>query len=256
MTTSETEAGPEAEYKPPYVSWATLNGLLTKLGNGTMPPRIDKGYLDNYSGGTQASLLATLRAFGLIKADGTVEPALRQIATDEDERKSYMRSVLEDKYAEQTALAKQNATSLQLEETFRKYKFQGSTLRKAIVFYLELSKYAEAPLSPHFKPPRQTPSSRRGRSGSGQGGQGASPHPPETPNNGGSSVKTGGEPVIVDFGENGKVTLNVDVRWLNLPDHVFSKLRKVIDELRSLAVVTSDGGGEDAGIDTDQEDDA
>src|SRR5437016_5014057 len=114
MVNEQAGQAKDTKFIPPYVSWSTLMGLINRLGKGPMPPRIDKGYLDNYSGSTQSVLLSTLRTLGLISEDGTVTPELRQMATDEDARVAHARQFLERLYPEQIELAKKNATSQQL----------------------------------------------------------------------------------------------------------------------------------------------
>jgi hypothetical protein len=246
------EAGKGPEFRPPYISWATLNGLFTKLAVGPIPPRIDKGYLDNYSGGTQSILLVTLRTLALIDTEGKVSPELVEIATDEDTRKVYLREQLDKLYPEQLGLAQENATGQQLEESFRKWRLQGSTLRKAIAFYLDLVKYTEAPNSPFFKVPKQsgTTASRRLSKGTntdtdadtnGQSDPGGPP--PRT---------TKGEQFVVDLGGAGQVTVNVEVKWLDLSDSLFTALRRVTNELRSLGKIAE--AEADAALAAEQDD--
>jgi hypothetical protein len=163
---AEQEAEQAKDWKPPYVSFQTVMGLIDRLAKGPIPPRIDKGYLDNYSGGVIASLLATLRTLGLIEEDGRVRDELKDMVARPEARKVHVLRLLGELYPEQLELAKENATSQQLEESFRKSGLQGSTLRKAIVFYLDAVKFAEAPNSPHFKAPRQ--SSGAARKGKGK----------------------------------------------------------------------------------------
>lgn len=66
-------------------------------------------------------------------------------------------------YACQLDLAEQNATSQMLFESFAGHGYTGSTLRKAIVFYLSLVEYLGLPNSPHFRAPKQsaTPTAKR-----------------------------------------------------------------------------------------------
>jgi hypothetical protein len=60
-------------------------------------------------------------------------------------------------YPDQLRLAGEHATADQLAESFRELSgYQGSTLRKAITFFLNMAKYAELPLSPFFRPPAQS----------------------------------------------------------------------------------------------------
>lgn len=50
-------------------------------------------------------------------------------------------------------LGRVNGTQQQLEEAFRDYGVSGSTVRKAISFFLKAAEYAELQTSPHFRVP-------------------------------------------------------------------------------------------------------
>jgi hypothetical protein len=222
--------GKAEPFKPPYVPLNTLNGLLNRLGKGPIPPRIDKGYLDNYSGSTQGILLAALRSLGLIKTDGTVEPLLREMATDPEKRKTILADLLFKFYPEQIKLAQENATSQQLEESFRKWKLQGSTLRKAIVFYLEAVKFSGAPNSPHFKPPRQTAVTGRKvrRKQTTPRGAGAAAPP---------TIRTTdeeGERIVVAVGDVGKITVITALRWTSLTADQRTAVFELVDKAKEL----------------------
>jgi len=150
MTTEQDTSG----FAPPYVSWTTLSNLISeRLGGSPLPPRIDKGFLDNYSGSTQAHLLMALRSFGLIEEDGTISTRLARLAEEPESRQQIWLDLLEEFYPTQLKLARGNGTAQQLWESFN--GLSGSTLRKAVVFYLQAVEFAGAPNSPHFKPPRQ-----------------------------------------------------------------------------------------------------
>jgi len=147
-----------AEWRPPYVSYETLCNFVEKrLGSQPLPPRVDKGFLDNYAGSVQAVLLSALKTIGFIDEQHTVQPALKEAAAGPDDRKAVMRRWASTYYARQVELAEQAATAQMLQESFASSGYTGSTLRKAIVFYLTLAKDLDLPSSPHFKPPRQTP---------------------------------------------------------------------------------------------------
>ncbi len=50
------------EWKAPYVAYSTLvNFIDQKCGGNPLPPRIDRSFLDNYSGSVQPLLLGTLK---------------------------------------------------------------------------------------------------------------------------------------------------------------------------------------------------
>src|SRR5687767_752618 len=155
----------QPDNKPPYLSFTTLLNFLDRWGDGPVPPRIDKSALDKYSGGTQGILLSTLRLIGYVDPDGNVMTVLREAIDSPDARKAYLDRWARQFYARQLALAEQNATAQMLHESFAGYGYSGSTLRKAVVFYLALVDYLGLPNSPHFRPPRQsanaTPRRRR-----------------------------------------------------------------------------------------------
>lgn len=226
--------------KPPYISFGTFTNFLDRLGAGAMPPVIDKGYLDTMSGGTQAMLMQTLRAMNFVDDNGTVRPALAQAATDPDARKRHLKAYFDFAYVEQQELAAKNGTSTQLATSFAKYKYTGSTLRKAIVFYLAMVDYLEATKSPNFKPPRATPSTGRRRPNRDQSGDGDDEEDDDDP----PPPKHTGEVVIVNLGDAGKVTLDVDVRWLELDDEVFVELRKLVKDMQALAVQAGGNPGD------------
>lgn len=224
---------------PPYISLTTLNNFMEKLGAGAIPPRIDKGYLDKYSGAAQALLLSTLKLMSFIdEASGEVLDSLESAAHSEGRRKIEYRRFAEEFYSEQLALAAKNGTSQMLEESFRKWGISGSTMRKAIVFYLHLVEYVGLPNSPHFKAPKQ-PAPAKGGAGrtrngkaevvnSGSGGPAAAPAD--------FAPRSQGERKSITLGSAGTVTVIVDVRWLDLPVDQFTALRKAISALEELQV--------------------
>lgn len=58
---------------------------------------------------------------------------------------------------------------------------------------------------------------------------------PATPP-GSNAAPDSGEDVVIDLGDAGKVTINVKVRWLSLPDDTFDKLRQGIRALQALSL--------------------
>jgi hypothetical protein len=150
MTTDTDKKTPAA---PPYISFKTLTNLLERLKEKHIPPRIDRSYLSGMSNGYQSQVIAALRWLDLIGDNGEVTPLLGDLATDEARRPELIGDLLRDRYGRIVALGDQNATQGQLEEAFREFGVSGSTLRKAIAFYLNAAQFAEMRVSPHFKTP-------------------------------------------------------------------------------------------------------
>jgi hypothetical protein len=149
----------------PYISWRTFLGLLEQMQERGLPARIDRSYLQNRSGAEQSYIMATLKSFALIDAEGQVLAALRSLVQNKDDRPAAVAAILNENYAEAVELAV-NATHAQLDEVFRGYGLGGATARKAETFFLHAAAYAGLRMSPHFKTARlrgSTPGRRPAR---------------------------------------------------------------------------------------------
>lgn len=156
------------KWTPPYASWVTLQNTVERMADeGAVPARIDRSYLSKLPGSAQSELMAGMKALGLIDDEFKPQPALEDlVAASEDDRKKSMREIIERLYAAALALGP-FATQAQLEGVFRTYGVSGSTLRKAVRFFLNASKFADVPLSPHFRAPRLEASERKPRTPKG-----------------------------------------------------------------------------------------
>lgn len=139
-------------FKPPYISFRTLLNLIERMADHGTPPRIDRSFLSG-SEGAKTQVLAALRAFGFIDADGNVTPVLTEMVKNPDDRKELFRALLEKHFPEPVRLGSINATQGQLQEAFKEYGITGDTMRKAVAFYLRAAEFAGVPVSPNFKTP-------------------------------------------------------------------------------------------------------
>lgn len=154
----------------PYTSFKTLNNLIQRFAaDEAIPARIDRSVLPG-SEGQKTQVMAAMRFLGLIGENGEVTPALTSLVNDEKTRPQQMQKLLEEHYPEATRLAKMHATTKQLEESFT--GLTGDTLRKAMTFYLHAAKYANHPVSKHFKVKTgySSRNARRQRGAAGAGG--------------------------------------------------------------------------------------
>lgn len=160
---SEHESGNgtgAGSFTPPYGSWGTLINLVERMAKeGGIPQRLDRSYLSNLPGSAQTEMLHTMKALGLIDEQMHPTGQLELLVDESEGRGGVIHVLLEGKYEGALALGP-FATQQQLEDEFRKYNLTGSTLRKAVRFFLAAAKYADIPLSPHFRPPKAEPSSR------------------------------------------------------------------------------------------------
>jgi hypothetical protein len=143
------------EFTPPYFPFSALIGLLQRLRERP-PSRIDRSYLSWLPGITQTYMMAFLKAVGLIDANLRMTDAMRNlVAADDATEKSMIAELVRTQYADVFALGS-NATQSELEEVFRDgYGVKGSTLRKAITFFLKAAEYGGVEVSPLFTTPRR-----------------------------------------------------------------------------------------------------
>lgn len=220
-------------WKAPYLSYETLTNFFEKkLGGNPLPPRIDVHFLDNYAGSVRPLLISTLKTLGMIDEKNEVLETLGIAVKGPDERRAVMRSWAQEFYSEQLGLAERHATAQMLWETFSKHGYNGSTLRRAVIFYLALVDDTGLPNSTFFKAPKAPPSS---------GSRSSRKVPPVDQGSvveadeGGAGQNPSGEHRVVELGGAGTVTMHVDVRWLDLPDETFAKLRQLIKDIEALA---------------------
>lgn len=152
MTKDEGAANAgERGWTPPYIAWQNLLSLIERLETD-MPPQVDRTILTG-SNQSRTQTLNALKALDLIGEDGSCSATLKEIVEAGERRPEVVRELLEHFYSEPVRLASINATQMQLEKAFRDYGVTGSTARKSIAFFLKAAKYADLPMSPHFKTP-------------------------------------------------------------------------------------------------------
>lgn len=209
-------------FTPPYPAFSTLNSFLTNLGSKPIPPRIDRSLMVGIANGVQTQVLAALREFELIDEANQVSDLLVE-ATRDDRRQAVYRKILTTYYADQMALSQGRGTAAQLAESFKPSGYTGSTLRKAITFFLNLAAAAEVPLSPHFRPPTQRTAIRKRHS---KAVPSVSPDlPPVAP------VATHRNAVRTELPSGGSLTLVCEVDFVNMSRDDRAFMYHLVDEL-------------------------
>jgi hypothetical protein len=236
-------------WRPPYMSYETLTNFFDKkIGDNPVPPRIDTQFLDNYAGSVRPLLITALKTMGMLDdTNGVLEP-LHEAARGTAQRKAVFRTWATDFYADQIALAARHATAQMLWESFSKRGgVSGSTLRRAVIFYLALANDVGLPVSAHFKAPKASSSG---------------PRPSRPPvlrpsrsettelqlDDDAPDMTTTAEQRDVKLGTAGTVSIIVNVRWLDLSDDQFTKLRKLIKDIEALGESGDDRDEEDAEV--------
>ena len=234
-----TETTPK-QALPAYISFSTLTDILDKMAKDEPPSRIDRSYLDNYSGGYVSQILSTLEWLGLIDSDGKLTDALRGLIKGDDERKAGLATILAAKYPKLIKLAETNTTQRQFEEAIRAMGPQGETVRKAGAFYLSGAKYAEIKTGKLWKTPaanrkKRTPTAKR------ETARESSP---------GEDAATGDiEAVTISLTSGATLTLGCSAPTISLPrddrDFVFS----IVDSMREYEGDTGSDAVDDEGDD-------
>ena len=206
---------------PPYIAFGTLTKLIEDMRGKALPPRIDRSLLSNHSGGHQAQILSALRYLELVDQQHSVLPSLQALVDEPDNNQILIATTIKRHYGPVLKLSAANGTQGQLEELFREMGVKGSTLRKAIAFFLKACAYSNIEVSEHFKVPRVTASARKPRR--------------KPANTDAEPVSTADSPNTrtVQMRSGGSVSIDLDVNLFDLDegDHAFvMKLVTTIQE--------------------------
>jgi len=135
---------------PAYVPYATFMSALDNLRTHGIPNTgiIDKSLWDTQSGAIQGQLLLTFKFLGLIDEQNRVLPPLPVLskASGED-RKVALKPIIEEKYKQVIALGLSTISPGQLDEAFRKLNVNGSTLIRAVRFFVKACQECGIPIS-------------------------------------------------------------------------------------------------------------
>lgn len=167
MESSANTDSTKTDLSPPYAPFRTVQSLIERMeSEGDVPARLDKSYLSNIPWGAKDQLMQACRSLGLIDSNDQPTQLLKDLVHKPDERKELFRGLLQRRYPAQLALGK-NATQDQLADAFKAGGTSGSTLTKAVRFYLQAAQYAEVEVSRHFKAPKAESAPRKPRSQNG-----------------------------------------------------------------------------------------
>jgi hypothetical protein len=143
--------------KPPYVAYRTFVNSLNKLQERGIPGRIDSSVFAGQSGSGIAALLAAYKYLGLMEESGAPSAALKELVElGESERGPLMRALIEGRYEflRPPTIVLADATTQQIEAAFREQGIKGSTITKAVSFFLNAAQDAGIEVSKHIKTPQ------------------------------------------------------------------------------------------------------
>lgn len=215
---------------PAYVPWKTFLSATAQL-EGELPPRIDPSVFQTYSGGTTSQLLSAFRFLGFTEADGTVRELFRSWVDAPDRRSQIMQGVLADKYSRQLELAGQSATPRQMQTLFSEMGVRGSTLQKAVRFFIQACHFADVPIPPTWVGAR-APSSTSPKGNTSRKRRGSTKADAKN-QTGETDTRTTGDVIEVTLESGGIVKLSVATSLTHLSQHDREWLFATIDQVRS-----------------------
>jgi hypothetical protein len=159
----------EKPLTPAYASPKSLTTFFNDRRKGPDTDVVDKSLMTNFSGSTQLELMATLKFLGMIGDKGEPQQVYKEYvkATDEG-RKAMLGPILRKAYPfifNVPGFDIERATSLTVAERFRQQNISGSTLSRAVAFFLAVCKEADIKVADNIKPPpmgkSSTPKAKR-----------------------------------------------------------------------------------------------
>ena len=158
----------------PYATWSSFKTFLEQLADRGLPQRIDRTVMSKMSGATQSNMRVALTFFKLTDTEWAPTDALKRLVASHgkgEDWKQALRDVIVTGYDPVLGeLSLETGTAQQLWHCFREHgNVRGSTLSRAVRFFLAALREAEVKHSRYFVAPRR----RRSRKGK-QEAEGAS----------------------------------------------------------------------------------
>ena len=153
----------------PYASWSSFKTFLEQLADKGLPHRIDRTVMSKMSGATQSNMRVALEFLKLTDSDSAPTDALRVLVASHGKGEAWeeaLRDVVVAAYEPVIAdLSLETGTAEQLWQCFRERgNVRGSTLSRAVRFFLAALREAGVRRSRYFVAPRR-PRPSRGKQG-------------------------------------------------------------------------------------------
>lgn len=151
---------------PGYGSFKSLTTFFNaRRDDDHITTVVDRSLMSNFNGSTANELLATLRFLKMID-EKNVPTAFygKYVKASDDDRKPMLAQALRDSYPfvfSATGFDIERETSARLADVFRAQGISGSTLSRAISFFLSAAKDAGIKVSPNIKPPQLQKSAKK-----------------------------------------------------------------------------------------------
>ena len=151
----------EKPQTPAYCSFKSFNTFLdARREDGHVTDVVDRSLMTNFAGSTAGELLAALKYLGMLNDKGApTELYVRYVPADSETRVPMLAGAMRAAYPfvfQTEGFNIERATSAQMAEQFRAQGVSGSTLTRAIMFFLAAARQAGIKVSPNIKAPLST----------------------------------------------------------------------------------------------------
>jgi hypothetical protein len=211
-----------------YIPWKTLLTATDILEQG-LPKQLDPSAFPTFSGSIRSWTLSAFRFLGFTDAAGVVQPRLREWVEDKDGRHGLMKAILLERYPAVITLAVESGTANQMKDAIAAMGVSGTTLGRAIAFFIGATKYADIPLPPTWEKTKFpiTTKKRSSAKGTAKGGSEDDDQDDDFEDEPGVS----GEQKTITLRGGGTLTLIASVNFLAMPKEDRRFVFEVIDKL-------------------------
>lgn len=163
-----TTAFEKPKLTPAYCSFKSFNSFFdARREDGHVTDVVDRSLMTNFAGSTAGELLSALKYLGMISDKGAPSERYRgYVLADNEARVPMLAAAMRESYDflfNAPNFNIERATSQQVAELFRGQGINGSTLSRAIIFFLAAVKQANIKVSPNIRAPGLSAVVRRAR---------------------------------------------------------------------------------------------
>lgn len=165
---------------PAYTTYTAFTNLINDLRENTMPSHITRNVVKGSNSG-KSTMMASLKYLGLVDKSLKPTETLHQLVENEADYTSILKKLLEDKYSFlfDDGLDIKTTITEKVAERFQAAGATGSTISKAMSFFLVAAKAAEIEVSPRVKAPPVPKSTTKRKTQNDKNDPGGNNTPPE-----------------------------------------------------------------------------
>ncbi len=210
-----------------YIPWKTLLTATEVLEQG-LPKQLDPSAFPTFSGSIKSWTLSAFRFLGFTDSAGVVQPLLREWIDDRDARAELMKKILLERYPAVVTLAAEKGTANQMKDAIGTLGVSGTTLGRAIAFFISAAKFAGIQLPPTWEKARFSVTTKK-RTTAKKGAQGDEDDADDDSDE--DEDPSTGERKTIPLRGGGTLTLIASVNFLSMPKEDRKFVFEVIDLL-------------------------